>query len=199
MDFSLFEKSMLSKCRLKLIAVIFFLVGAILIIRPSYYYINGYCVKYILNNVWCNYKKNNSKLIEILNLKPIGRLIIEDINLNCIIIENINDRTLHYGLGKLSDGVKLYQSNKNIIIAGHRDSYFNKLKKINLGDEIILEHIEGKSKYLVELIKIVNPNNVECLSDYNFNKITLITCYPFQYIGSAPLRYVVQGKFIVDT
>ena len=187
---------MLSKCRLKLIAIIFFLVGAILIIKPSYYYMKGYCVEYILNKIWCNYKQNNTKF---LNLEPIGKLIIEDINLDCMILKNINDRTLNYGLGKLSDGIKLYQSNKNIIIAGHRDSYFNKLKKINLGDEIILEHIEGKSKYIVESIKIVNPNNIECLSDYNLNKITLITCYPFQYIGSAPLRYVVQGKFIVDT
>jgi len=185
--------------KFRFVAVLLFVCGTILIIKPSYYYLKGYCGEYILNKIWYNYKQNDTKLLEFLNLEPIGKLIIEDINLDCIILKNINNRTLNYGLGKLSDGIKLYQSNKNIIIAGHRDSYFNKLKKINLGDEIVLEHIEGKSKYLVELIKIVNPNNVECLSDYNFNKITLITCYPFQYIGSAPLRYVVQGKFIVDT
>ncbi len=187
---------MFSQNKLKLFTVLLFISGTILIIKPSYYYIKGYCVKYILNNVWNNYKKNNSKLVEILNLKPIGRLIIEDISLNCIIIENINDRTLHYGLGKLSDGVKLYDNRKNIVIAGHRDTYFNNLKKIERDDEIILEHVEGKSKYLVESIKIVNPDNVDCLSENNINKITLITCYPFRYIGDAPFRYVVKGKFI---
>jgi len=194
LDSILLEEDMFFQNKLKLFTVLLFISGTILIIKPSYYYIKGYCVKYILNNVWNNYKKNNSKLIELLNLKPIGKLIIENINLNCIIIENINDRTLHYGLGKLSDGVKLYHSSKNIVIAGHRDTNFNDLKKIKINDEIILEHIEGTTKYLVKSIKIVDPSNVECLNEYNYNKITLITCYPFQYIGSAPLRYVVQGE-----
>ena len=80
------------------------------------------------------------------------------------------------------------------MISGHRDTQFNKLKSVNKGHRIILEHIEGKSEYIVDNIILVDPSEITYLEKNNFNTLTLITCYPFNYVGAAPLRMIVVGK-----
>ena len=182
--------------KFKFVSLCFLIIGSVLLFKPSYYYLKGYITQYILHDIWNKNKSNQKSLFEYLNLRPVGKLLKPDVNIDCIILDIINDKTLSYGLALFSNEVKTYNNNFNIVIAGHRDSYFNNLRMIEKGDYLHLEHIEGKSSYVVEDIVIDFPSNIEYVNKNIKNRITLITCYPFQYIGSAPLRYIVIGKLL---
>ena len=184
--------------KLKFVSVCLLIIGLALVFKPSYYYLKSYVIQYILHDLWINNKSNKISIFELLGLNPIGKLNIPSVDIDCIILDEVNDRALSYGIAKVSNGARIYDYNSNIVIAGHRDSYFNNLKNINIGDKVYLEHIEGISKYLIENIKIVSPYEVENTNKKYKERITLITCYPFQFIGDAPYRYIVQGRLIVD-
>ncbi|MEI9968244.1 MAG: class D sortase [Terracidiphilus sp.] len=82
----------------------------------------------------------------------------------------------------------------NIGIAGHRDGFFRNLGQIKVGDAVELRTRKGAATYVVDQIRIVNPENVEVLRQRAVPSLTLVTCYPFHFIGSAPQRYVVMAS-----
>ncbi|RDV24513.1 class D sortase [Alteromonas aestuariivivens] len=84
----------------------------------------------------------------------------------------------------------------NVGIAGHRDSWFRPLKDIQLGDQLILQTLERTENFVVTDIQVVTPQNTDVLRDSGDKTITLITCFPFYFIGSAPERFVVSAKLI---
>ena len=90
-------------------------------------------------------------------------------------------------------GTGLPWEDGNIGIAGHRDSFFRVLKNVTAGDEIELATIQGTSVYEVREITVVSPNNVSVLRPRGVPSLTLVTCYPFNFIGSAPKRYIVSA------
>lgn len=124
---------------------------------------------------------------------PLGRIEIGEIGLAAMILEGTDDGTLQRAVGHIR-GTPLPGQDGNIAIAGHRDSFFRELRNIHLGDEITLTTLSGSKRYLVKSTKVVNPEQTEVLNDEGDNRLTLITCYPFNFIGSAPQRFIVSAQ-----
>ena len=79
-------------------------------------------------------------------------------------------------------------------VAGHRDTFFRGLKDLRIKDEIQFSTLKGDFKYEVESLIVVEPDNVGVLAPSSENVLTLVTCYPFFYIGPAPKRFVVRAR-----
>jgi sortase A len=99
---------------------------------------------------------------------------------------------LNVGVGHIK-GTALPGEQGNIGIAGHRDTYFRALKDIQSGDEIRIQTATGLSRYKVDRVQIVAPDDIQVLAPSASSAITLVTCYPFYFIGAAPQRYVVHA------
>ena len=129
----------------------------------------------------------------------IGRIEIPRIDLSAIVLEGIATSTLRLAVGHLP-GTPLPGANGNIDLAAHRDTYFRGLKKVQKGDTITLSTVSGAQyKYRVESINVVSPNNTDILNSSAGPGLNLITCYPFNYIGSAPKRFVVHADEVGDS
>jgi sortase A len=123
---------------------------------------------------------------------PLGVLDIPSLQLEVPVLEGTDDLTLDRAVGHIR-GTALLGESGNIGIAGHRDGYFRGLKDIHLGDAIDLHSQSGTSHYLVDEIEIVPPTDVSVLEARAKPSLTLVTCYPFYFVGSAPLRYIVHA------
>ena len=123
---------------------------------------------------------------------PLGVLDIPSLQLQVPVLEGTDDVTLDRGVGHIRGTASLGESG-NIGVAGHRDGFFRVLKDIHLGDAIDLHSQSGTSHYLVDEIQIVPPTDVSVLGARAKPSLTLVTCYPFYYVGSAPLRYIVHA------
>jgi sortase A len=111
------------------------------------------------------------------------------------ILEGTDDLTLNRGVGHIP-GTSLPGHSGNIAITGHRDGFFRGLKDLTTGDTIEVVLHNQTDKYLVRNIKIVLPSDTSVLNQTDDSTLTLITCYPFYYVGSAPQRYIVQASLI---
>jgi sortase A len=80
------------------------------------------------------------------------------------------------------------------VLAGHRDTFFRPLKDVRVGDRIMLATRDGEFEYLVESTAVVPPSSVEVLEPTGGRTLTLITCYPFSYLGAAPDRFIVRAR-----
>jgi len=89
--------------------------------------------------------------------------------------------------------------NGNVGIGGHRDSFFRGLKDVVTGDEIEILTQKESTTYVIDQITIVNPSDVSVLAPRSRSSVTLVTCYPFYFIGSAPQRYIVQATLLEPT
>jgi sortase A len=122
----------------------------------------------------------------------IGVLRIGSLGMEVPVLEGTDKITLNRGVGRIA-GTALPGLGGNIGIAGHRDSFFRPLRKIRRGDEIELLTRSGKHVYRVDQIKVTNPKDVSVLQPRPTPSLTLVTCYPFYYVGSAPKRYIVAA------
>jgi sortase A len=129
---------------------------------------------------------------------PLGRIEIESIGLSAMIQEGTGAKTLERGIGHITGTAQLGHSG-NAGLAAHRDSFFRKLRDIHKGDEIKLTTLAGSFVYRVELISIVEPEDSSVLRGSSENILTLVTCYPFSYIGPAPKRFVVRARDVSST
>jgi sortase A len=109
------------------------------------------------------------------------------------VFEGTDDFTLNLGAGRII-GTAKPGSSGNIGIAAHRDGFFRGLKDIQEGDEIDLVTAGRRAAYLVDSIRIVTPDDVSVLHARERPSLTLVTCYPFYFVGSAPNRYIVQAS-----
>lgn len=119
-------------------------------------------------------------------------LRIARIGLEVPILEGTNDWTLNRAVGHIED-TAVPGADGNSDIAGHRDGFFRGLKDVKEGDEIALETRRGRQTYLIKRMWIVDPTDVSVLDPTPTRAITLVTCYPFYYIGSAPQRFIVRA------
>ena len=87
----------------------------------------------------------------------------------------------------------------NVTLAGHRDTFFRPLSEIHVGDEIKFKTAEQSFEYAVESVEIVGADDVEALDASTGRELTLVTCYPFHYVGAAPKRFVVRAREIYGT
>jgi sortase A len=119
-------------------------------------------------------------------------LRISAINLEVPVLEGTDDLTLNRAVGHI-DGTPAPGETGNVGIAGHRDGFFRDLRNIHLGNTIDLFTEKGNSRYVVDEIVIVPPDDVSVLAQRSKPALTLVTCYPFYFVGNAPLRYIVRA------
>ena len=122
-----------------------------------------------------------------------GRIEIPQLGMTAIVFEGTSDGTLARGVGHLTGSAAPGQQG-NLVLAGHRDTFFRPLRDIRAGDLITVTNSDGPSQYVVESTEVVEPNAVEVLRASGGSTVTLITCYPFRYIGNAPQRFIVHGR-----
>ena len=125
--------------------------------------------------------------------RPLALLRIPKIHLEVPVYNDTDDLTLNRGVGRIL-GTAQIGAEGNLGIAGHRDGFFRGLKDISPGDEIELVRIGQSDRYVVENIQIVNPEDISVLEPTPKPAMTLVTCFPFYYIGSAPQRFIVRAS-----
>lgn len=123
---------------------------------------------------------------------PIAMLRIPRIHLEVPVLEGTDEDTLNRALGHI-DETAMPGANGNAGIAGHRDGFFRGLMHVAPGDTIELETLHGTEDYRIERTWIVNPDDVSVLDPTPERSLTLVTCYPFYFVGPAPQRYIVRA------
>jgi sortase A len=123
---------------------------------------------------------------------PPGVLEIPALKLTIPIFAGTSELVLNRGVGWI-EGTAMPGEDGNVGLAGHRDGYFRGLKDLKLGDTIEVQSVDRTMRYRVSSLEIVEPTDVSVLDPTDVPSITLVTCYPFYYIGSAPQRYIVRG------
>ena len=123
---------------------------------------------------------------------PLAVLRIPKIRLEVPVLSGTDDHTLDRAVGHIEDTAQP-GADGNSGIAGHRDGFFRGLKDIIPGDVIELDTLQGKDVYRVERTWIVNPEDVSVLDPTSAPALTLVTCYPFYFVGSAPKRFIVRA------
>lgn len=122
----------------------------------------------------------------------IGRVTIPRLHLSAIVREGTSSKTLTLAAGHIP-GTSLPGTKGNVAVAGHRDTLFRGLRGIERDDLIEFETLEGRFHYKVESTEVVKPGDVGVLSPGRNPELTLVTCYPFDYIGPAPNRFIVKA------
>lgn len=123
---------------------------------------------------------------------PLAIIRIDRVHVEAPVFEGTDDLTLNRGAGHIA-GTALFGEEGNIGIAGHRDGFFRGLKDVKIGDHIDIEEPGRVETYIVERLEIVSPANVSVLRPSGGSTLTLVTCYPFYYIGSALQRFIVHA------
>jgi len=125
--------------------------------------------------------------------RPLAILRIPRIRLEVPLYNDTDDLTLNRGVGRIL-GTSQVNEVGNLGIAGHRDGFFRGLKDLVPGDEIELFRAERLDTYIVDKIQIVTPEDVSVLTPTRERSLTLVTCFPFYYVGNAPQRFVVHAS-----
>ncbi len=125
---------------------------------------------------------------------PVAVLTVPALKLEVPVFENDDDLSLNRGAGLVA-GMGTPDQGGNVGIAGHRDGFFRVLKDIKIGDLIEVRTRIKVHRYRVTSIEIVDAADKRLLADTEEPSITLVTCYPFYYIGNAPQRYIVAGSY----
>jgi sortase A len=127
----------------------------------------------------------------------IGEIEVARLHLKAIVVQGDSHTLLRRAVGHIPD-TALPGTPGNVVLAGHRDTFFRPLRNIRLGDAITLKTPDGAFQYLVESTEVVPATDVEVLNATAGRTLTLITCFPFDYIGPAPNRYVVRARELVS-
>jgi sortase A len=130
---------------------------------------------------------------------PFGaRLVIARLNLTAMVEEGVGENTLSSAAGHIP-ATALPGETGNVGVAAHRDTLFRKLKDIRKNDRIVLSTVDNDYAYEVTSTAIVRPTDVSVLAPVRGEKtLTLVTCYPFYFIGHAPWRFIVHARQIDD-
>jgi len=123
---------------------------------------------------------------------PLAVLRIPRIGIEAPVLEGTDDHTLNRGVGHIED-TAVPGASGNIGLAGHRDGFFRALKDIAPGDALDVETTAGLTHYRVQRAWLVTPDDVSVLDPTPTPSVTLVTCYPFYFVGSAPQRFIVRA------
>jgi sortase A len=122
----------------------------------------------------------------------IGKLEIPQVGISVMVLQGVEEDTLHLGAGHVP-GTPLPGRDGNSVIAGHRDTFFRKLQGIRAGDRIQFSTVRETSGYVVESTEIVEPDETRVMESRGIAELTLISCYPFYFVGAAPHRFIVHA------
>jgi len=125
----------------------------------------------------------------------LGRIEISRLGMAVMIVEGADEKSLQHAVGHIA-GTALPGEQGNVGIAGHRDTFFRPLRNIRLNDDVKLTTLTGSYRYRVDSVKIVRPEDGNVLIDSGGSVLTLVTCYPFYFVGSAPMRFIVRAHLI---
>ena len=123
---------------------------------------------------------------------PLGILSIESVNIQVPIYNGTDEFNLDRGAGRIRGMAKTGEEG-NLGISGHRDGFFRSIKDIQVGDNIVVQTTHGVEKYAVSDITIVPKEDESVLMETADKRLTLVTCYPFYFVGNAPKRYIVTA------
>jgi len=122
----------------------------------------------------------------------LGRMDIPRLGVSVVVLQGTNSRILRLGVGHI-EGTALPGEPGNSGIAGHRDTFFRELKDVHRNDEIELQTANGRFRYQVDWAKVVAPDDTSVLTPSTESALTLVTCYPFYFVGPSPNRFVVRA------
>jgi sortase A len=122
----------------------------------------------------------------------LGRMDIPRLGISVAVLQGTSSRMLRRGVGHI-EGTPLPGEAGNSGIAGHRDTFFRELKDVRKDDEIQLQTATGLFRYRVDWVKVVAPDDTSVLTPSSEAALTLVTCYPFYFVGPAPSRFVVRA------
>jgi len=123
----------------------------------------------------------------------IGRMEIPRLLLSVVVVEGVDKTSLRRAVGHIP-GTALPGEAGNVGLARHRDTFFRPLKDLKIRDEVQFSTLKGTFKYQVVSLRIVEPDTVGVLAPSGENVLTLVTCYPFYYVGPAPKRWIVRAR-----
>jgi sortase A len=123
----------------------------------------------------------------------VGRMEIPRLRFSAVVVEGVDRTSLRRGVGHIP-GTALPGEAGNVGLSGHRDTFFRPLKDLKVKDEIQFSTLQGDFRYEVESLRVVKPSDVSVLAPSGENELTLVTCYPFFYIGAAPQRFIVRAR-----
>ena len=173
-----------------------FFMGAVLLL--------GYCA-FVVLDTWIFQKQETAALEKFappaaLVAAPavigpgglIGRMEVQRLGVSVVVMEGISNKTLRRAVGHIG-GTALPGQAGNVGIAGHRDTFFRPLRNIQIDDLITLTTPRGEYRYRVVSTKVVNPDDLAVLNSDGNEILTLVTCYPFYFVGPAPSRFIVRA------
>ncbi len=128
----------------------------------------------------------------------IGVMRIPRLDLKTVVVQGQSSKILRRAVGHLIE-TPLPGEPGNVALAGHRDGFFRPLHNIRPGDSITIDTPEGEFDYEVESTEVVLPDDVDVLRPTTANTLTLVTCFPFYYVGAAPQRFIVRARQVGPT
>jgi len=123
----------------------------------------------------------------------IGKIEVPRLSLSAIVVQGDSEEVLRRAVGHVPETALPGQAG-NIALAGHRDTIFRPLRDIRVGDRVTLKTVARDQTYQVVSTEVVSPTDMEVLHSRGENELTLITCFPFRYIGHAPDRFIVRAR-----
>lgn len=123
----------------------------------------------------------------------VGRLEVPRIGVSVMVHHGVEEHILTVGAGHVP-ATPLPGAQGNAVIAGHRDTFFRKLEGILPGDIIEVSTVGGTHQYVVDSTTIVQPEDTQVMESRGRPELTLITCYPFYFVGNAPQRFIVHSS-----
>ena len=123
----------------------------------------------------------------------VGRLEVPRIGISVVVLQGVENHTLTLGAGHVP-GTPLPGADGNVAIAAHRDTFFRRLEGIAVGDVVRFATVRQTYEYVVDSMETVDPQNTQVIESRAHPELTLITCYPFYFVGAAPKRFVVHAR-----
>lgn len=177
----------------------------------------GYC-GFVLADTWMFQREENRELTRLQADRPaaatpdsppvaavvhaaamrglIGRIDVARLGLSVVVMEGTSAHTLRRAVGHIA-GTALPGEQGNVGISGHRDTLFRPLKDIRHDDIIMVTTPAGEYRYRVVSMEVVSPENTSILNSDGSDTLTLVTCYPFYFVGPAPDRFIVRAERVL--
>ena len=129
---------------------------------------------------------------------PIAQLSMPRLDVSVVVAEGVSATVLRRAVGHVPQSARPGESG-NVVLAGHRDTFLRALKDLHPGDLLVLEGAASRDVYRVERLFVVAPTEVGVMADPGYPALTIITCYPFHFVGRAPQRFVARARRVDGT